>query len=396
VDLSTTKVKTIPESCFKNCDSLTGKVILPTTASSIKSAAFDNDKKVTVTIPSTEVFIATDAFEHGPNAKKDAGDGQVTFRTYPDSAASEYATYYDIECDTTLGKIWNVSFMDYDGTQIGSTLQVENGTVLSSTQKPADPTRAGYTFSKWISTTGAAIDDKITADTTFIASYTAESGSHDGSYYVYFYDGVDGSLISKVTVASGAAATAPTAPAHSGYTFTKWSSDFSKVTADTSAIALYASSGSSSTSTSGAAASTSTSKTSTSSTSGSTSYKHQYKYEHQHIDIDERCIICCNGCKRQRKRNISGRNYSSCCSCCSTVRQGIQQVDGRAGHSGTGKCGDIRNDIHNACFSGDSHSQLCRVSIGGFFVGIDREDFRKFNISVIEQCGRCFKYERRK
>ncbi len=273
IDLSTTKVKTIPESCFKNCDSLTGKVILPTTAGSIKSEAFKNDKKVTVTIPSTEVFIATDAFEHGVNAKKDAGDAQVTFRTYPESAASEYAAYYDIECDTALGKIWNVSFMDYNGTQIGSTIQAASGTVLSSSQKPANPTRSGYTFSKWISTTGIAIDDKITSDTTFFASYTAESGTHDGNYYVYFYDGVDGSLISKVTVASGAAATAPAALTHSGYTFSKWSGDFSKVTADMSVIALYASSSSSPTASSSAAAAqgTSTSKTSTSSSSGSSS-----------------------------------------------------------------------------------------------------------------------------
>ena len=273
IDISTTTVKTIPEGCFRNCESLTGKVILPTTASSIKSEAFKNDKKVNITIPATEVFIATDAITHGPNAKKEAEDGLVTIRTYADSAAAEYADYYDIECDTTLGKLWDVSFRDSDGSQIGTTIQVENGTVLSNEQKPSNPTKTGYTFTKWISSSGVEIDGKITADTTFFATYTAESGTHDGKYYVYFYDGVTGTKISKVDVEPGAAATAPTAPTHSGYTFSSWSADFSKVTSDLSVIALYSSNGGTTTSTnnSGAKSSSTSSSTSNSSSSSSSS-----------------------------------------------------------------------------------------------------------------------------
>ena len=273
IDISTTTVKTIPEGCFRNCESLTGKVILPTTASSIKSEAFKNDKKVNITIPATEVFIATDAITHGPNAKKEAADGLVTIRTYADSAAAEYADYYDIECDTTLGKLWDVSFRDSDGSQIGTTIQVENGTVLSNEQKPSNPTKTGYTFTKWISSSGVEIDGKITADTTFFATYTAESGTHDGKYYVYFYDGVTGTKISKVDVEPGAAATAPTAPTHSGYTFSSWSADFSKVTSDLSVIALYSSNGGTTTSTnnSGAKSSSTSSSTSNSSSSSSSS-----------------------------------------------------------------------------------------------------------------------------
>ena len=271
IDISTTTVKTIPEGCFRNCESLTGKVILPSTASSIKSEAFKNDKKVNITIPASEVFIATDAITHGPNAKKEAQDGLVTIRTYPNSAAAEYADYYDIECDTTLGKLWNVSFRDSDGSQIGTTIQVENGTVLSNEQKPANPTKTGYTFTKWISSSGVEIDGKIVADTTFFASYKAESGTHDGKYYVYFYDGVTGTQISKVEVEPGAAATAPTAPTHSGYTFSSWSADFSKVTSDLSVIALYASNGGSSTSTSANNNNSGTKNSSTSSSNGSSS-----------------------------------------------------------------------------------------------------------------------------
>ena len=248
-------------------------MILPTTASSIKSEAFKNDKKVNITIPATEVFIATDAITHGPNAKKEAEDGLVTIRTYADSAAAEYADYYDIECDTTLGKLWDVSFRDSDGSQIGTTIQVENGTVLSNEQKPSNPTKTGYTFTKWISSSGVEIDGKITADTTFFATYTAESGTHDGKYYVYFYDGVTGTKISKVDVEPGAAATAPTAPTHSGYTFSSWSADFSKVTSDLSVIALYSSNGGTTTSTnnSGAKSSSTSSSTSNSSSSSSSS-----------------------------------------------------------------------------------------------------------------------------
>jgi alpha-tubulin suppressor-like RCC1 family protein len=58
-------------------------------------------------------------------------------------------------------------------------------------------------------------------------------------YTVTFVDGLNGSVISTVTVLEGGAATAPAAPVHTGYTFIGWDRDFSNVTSDMTVTAQY-------------------------------------------------------------------------------------------------------------------------------------------------------------
>ena len=114
--------------------------------------------------------------------------------------------------------------------------------------RPADPTKAGYTFAGWYqdATLSVAFDysTPITADTTIYAKWT-ENPVVPTAYMVYFNtDG--GSEISAQVVAAGGTATKPADPTKEGYTFAGWYQDatlniaFNFDTAITSDVALYA------------------------------------------------------------------------------------------------------------------------------------------------------------
>ncbi|MBQ9058112.1 MAG: InlB B-repeat-containing protein [Atopobiaceae bacterium] len=59
------------------------------------------------------------------------------------------------------------------------------------------------------------------------------------TYTVTFKDGVDGKTLKTETVQSGQSATAPSAPEHTGYTFSGWDKDFSKITSNLTIMAIY-------------------------------------------------------------------------------------------------------------------------------------------------------------
>ena len=61
----------------------------------------------------------------------------------------------------------------------------------------------------------------------------------DDSFIVTFVDGLDGSVLSVQEVDEGAAAVAPEAPAHDGWTFIGWDRSFDVVTEDMTVTALY-------------------------------------------------------------------------------------------------------------------------------------------------------------
>lgn len=72
----------------------------------------------------------------------------------------------------------------------------------------------------------------ITADTTLTAQWREPQTPQPGSFTVTFTDGYSGTVLKEETVESGSAATAPTDPSRSGYTFDGWDADFSSITAD--------------------------------------------------------------------------------------------------------------------------------------------------------------------
>lgn len=71
------------------------------------------------------------------------------------------------------------------------------------------------------------------SSTTMYAQWKANE------YTVTFIDGVNGKTIGASTARYGKTATAPTAPAHMGMTFTGWDADYSSITSDTKITAIY-------------------------------------------------------------------------------------------------------------------------------------------------------------
>lgn len=133
-----------------------------------------------------------------------------------------------VTADTILYAKWienayTVTFVDFDDSVI-YTQSVAYG---ESATAPANPTREGYTFKGWDKEF-----NKITANTTIKAVYEINK------YTVTFVD-YDGKELKKEVVEYNQAATAPTAPERTGYTFKNWDKPFDKVSADIVVKAVY-------------------------------------------------------------------------------------------------------------------------------------------------------------
>lgn len=228
VDLTQTAgLLQIPESCFKNCKELI-EVKLPDSVNSIQSEAFAENSPITVTIPGREVFIASDAFIHN--------DQKVMIRTYPGTSAHEYATYYKMGIDDTLGAKCHVLFLDFDGTELKSEY-IESG---SYAEIPDFPTREKWVYTGWRSAKGVdANKDKITEDTTFVAQGYSTDTMVDGKYKVEFFDTIDFKVLSTQYVESGQNAVEPRVPEHAGYSFVSWSDTFTNITSNKTIFTVF-------------------------------------------------------------------------------------------------------------------------------------------------------------
>ena len=118
---------------------------------------------------------------------------------------------------------YTVTFKDWNGTVL-KTQQVQYGGAATA---PANPTRAGYTFTGW---------DKaftnVTANLVVTAQYSINT------YTVTFKDW-NGTVLKTQQVQYGGAATAPANPTRTGYTFTGWDKAFTNVTANLVVTAQY-------------------------------------------------------------------------------------------------------------------------------------------------------------
>ena len=118
---------------------------------------------------------------------------------------------------TGCGDSYTVTF-DSDGGSSVAAQTVESG---AKAEKPADPTKAGYTFAGWfVGEDEYDFEAAVTADVTLKAKWT-EDGESTVNYTVTF-DADGGSAVDAQTVADGEKATEPTAPTKVGYTFAGW------------------------------------------------------------------------------------------------------------------------------------------------------------------------------
>ena len=169
--------------------------------------------------------LKTEKVEHGKAAT--APEAPVvegwTFAGW-DKAFNVVKSDLTVRATYTQNPVYTVTFKDYDGSLI-ATVKVEEG---KSAVKPDDPIREGYTFTGWDKKF-----DNVTSDLTITAQYTINV------YTVTFAD-KDGKTIKTENVEYGKSATAPEAPAVTGYHFTGWDKDFSNVKSDLTVKAQYA------------------------------------------------------------------------------------------------------------------------------------------------------------
>ena len=196
-------------------------------------------------LQSSSVAYGETPVYNGETPTKDA-TAQYTY-TYAGWDAEIIAVTGDATYTATYTNTVNnytVTFNTNGGNAIDDQVVNYNDTAT----RPADPTKAGYTFAGWYqdATLSVAFDysTPITADTTIYAKWT-ENPVVPTAYMVYFNtDG--GSEISAQVVAAGGTATKPADPTKEGYTFAGWYQDatlniaFNFDTAITSDVALYA------------------------------------------------------------------------------------------------------------------------------------------------------------
>jgi uncharacterized repeat protein (TIGR02543 family) len=135
---------------------------------------------------------------------------------------------------TALYKIdtYAVTFVDWDGREIAERT-VEHGSAATA---PDPPQRMGHTFTGW---------DKaftsVTSALTVKALYEEDEADDPPPPVTHkvTFKGWDGTVLSAPSVEHGKAATAPKAPARTGYTFQGWVGDFSNVTSDLTVTAQY-------------------------------------------------------------------------------------------------------------------------------------------------------------
>ena len=127
-----------------------------------------------------------------------------------------------------IPNIYRVIFKDYDGRVIREEL-VEEGTGATA---PPNPTREGYEFVGW-----DKLFNRITEETIVTAVYKKIEVVVN-TYTVTFKD-YDGRTIKTETVEKGKSATAPSNPTREGYTFKGWDKSFNSITSDLSVMATY-------------------------------------------------------------------------------------------------------------------------------------------------------------
>lgn len=117
-------------------------------------------------------------------------------------------------CQTT-GSTYTVTF----NSEGGSAVAAQTVDAGKAATKPANPTKDGYTFDKWL-LDGSEYDfnTPVNANITLNASWLA-----GGTYKVTFYS--DGSVYQEYSLREGETVTKPTDPTKEGYTFRGWYTD---------------------------------------------------------------------------------------------------------------------------------------------------------------------------
>lgn len=106
---------------------------------------------------------------------------------------------------------YTVTFQSEGGSEVASQIRAN-----TPADRPADPTKEGYTFIGWYNGESEwDFETPVTADLTLTAKWQVNQ-------YTITFDTAGGSEVSSITQDYGTAITAPANPAKTGYTFAGW------------------------------------------------------------------------------------------------------------------------------------------------------------------------------
>ena len=131
----------------------------------------------------------------------------------PDIAAVTGAATYTAIYSQTVNA-YTVTFLDEDGKTVLGTVSADYGTAWSDIEKPADPTKTGYTFNGW-----SGAPETIIGNVSVTADYTINS------YSVVFEMNGHGTAPEKQVVNYGGTVSVPAAPSADGWAFSGWYTD---------------------------------------------------------------------------------------------------------------------------------------------------------------------------
>jgi len=183
-----------------------------------ETAAYDNPQPKNASIDSDIAITMT--WDSGP---LQSGESKK-FVYYVSMDERDFDEVVEEIPDEDVILTWEVVFQDHDGSELKKET-VDEG---ESATPPASPTREGYRFAGWSTEPGY---ENVTSNRTITAQYVK-------IWNVVFKDH-DGKTLKTEIVNEGKAATAPTAPKRTGYSFTGWSGSFDNVTSDLTITAQY-------------------------------------------------------------------------------------------------------------------------------------------------------------
>jgi len=137
-----------------------------------------------------------------------------------------------VEKDIELKAVWEKEEQKQDVKSYTVTFDAKGGSSVKSqtvkegnkVSKPSNPTRSGYTFEGWtLNGNSYNFNTKVTKNITLVASWKkVEEVKPEVKSYTVTFDSKGGSSVKSQTVEEGKAATKPSDPTRSGYTFGGW------------------------------------------------------------------------------------------------------------------------------------------------------------------------------
>ncbi|MCR5032700.1 MAG: leucine-rich repeat protein, partial [Lachnospiraceae bacterium] len=264
VDLSTSKIRVVPEyafACDENHTSTMNEVLIPMTATTIDDYAFLNSSVKQLTIPSTVSIFDNSAFASDTstiirNVTVSTSEGS------PAAALVENYSSYNWNLGDAIKAVYTVSFYDYDGTTLLDEQSVIEGEDAVPPTTP-DHSAEGLQFSKW-----DRDYTSVSRDMMIVAIYEEIP---ETTWTVTFYDW-DLTVLATRTVPNGGNAEEPKSPTRTDYTFTGWTKPFTNVTSNVDTMAVYTYSGAGSNTSGNNSSNTSGNNSSSSSSNNATLY----------------------------------------------------------------------------------------------------------------------------